>query len=579
MMPQPFLLAVPRERIRTAGIDRVYQPNDVLSDSPALWCDPTTRVIGLGGHGVVIGPLFEGKSPAVRAFSDCGSLESVAGVEIAARLVRQYWGAYFAVLVDPANGNLAGLSDPSGLLPVYRTETRSHVVLASDPRLFTAAGMAAPAVSWRDLRTHLVRPDLRRADTCLAGVRELPCGVLVPLAGRADDGVRVWRPDDFIPRGSAPDLKDAAAALRACTIETVGAWAGFAGPVAVAASGGVDSSLICAALAEDGHAFDCLTLATSDPSCDERAYVQALASALGVRCVAATYDTARIEPRRSASLGLPRPARKTFMQAFDAALDDGRRDLGAAAVFDGNGGDSLFCFVHSATPVLDCLASAGLGQALGVFVDMCGLTGCDILTMAGAVGRRARRAWRGETRYAWPPDPRLLADNSGADQALDPLLPWLDAHVGGQHGKREHLGLLMKAQNNLNRLGTTAVPRFSPLLSQPMVELCLALPTWLWSQGGINRAPARAAFADILPLSVRRRTSKSGPDSFIRRLFAAHLEVISELLLDGLLVKHGIADRDAVETALATDVLSGDDIVYRLLDFLEAETWARSWGG
>ena len=85
------------------------------------------------------------------------------------------------------------------------------------------------------------------------------------------------------------------------------------------------------------------------------------------------------------SAGLARPSRKTFMQALDAALDVGRKELGAAAVFDGNGGDSLFCFVHSSAPVLDCLAAAGLRPALTAFIDMCGVTGCDVVAMAGAV--------------------------------------------------------------------------------------------------------------------------------------------------------------------------------------------------
>jgi hypothetical protein len=40
-----------------------------------------------------------------------------------------------------------------------------------------------------------------------------------------------------------------------------------------------------------------------------------------------------------------------------------------------------------------------------------------------------------------------------------------------------------------------------------------------------------------------------------------------------------LIDRDAVAGALATDVLSGDTVVYRLLDLLEAEAWARSWSG
>jgi len=138
---------------------------------------------------------------------------------------------------------------------------------------------------------------------------------------------------------------------------------------------------------------------------------------------------------------------------------------------------------------------------------------------------------------------------------------------------------MMHSRNNLHGLGGTGVPRFSPLLCQPMVELCLSLPTWLWSRGGINRALARSAFADMLPPAIRRRTSKAGPDSFIRSLFQFHRPQIGQLLLRGRLAEHGLIDRAAVAAALETDVLSGDAIVYRLLDLLEAETWARSWEG
>lgn len=576
MMAQSFLLAVPRKWTGPDRIERVSQVSQVVVDHPALWCDSATRIIDLDERGAVLGPLFLAGALASASDVRCNFPPNTRVADFAGRLVRDFWGAYLAVLIQPGCRRLAVLPDPSGLLPVYRAETGSHVLLTSDPRLFAAAGVAPPAVSWPDLRAHLVRPDLRRGDTCLAGVRELPPGWLVPLAGGTHDCVPVWRPDNYMPREPAPSFDDAAAALRSCAIETIGAWARLSGPVVVAASGGVDSSLICAALAEGGHAFDCVTLATTDPSCDERAFARALADHLGVQCIAATYDPAAVDPLRPSSAGLARPSRKTFMQALDAALDDGRRKQGAAAVFDGNGGDSLFCFVHSAAPVLDCLAAAGLRPALTAFIDMCGVTGCDVVSMAGAVWRRSRR---GGASPAWPADLRLLADGSAADLALDPLTPWLGVDVGAHSGKRDHLSLLMHAQNHVHGLRDAAMPRFSPLLSQPMIELCLSLPTWLWSRGGINRALARAAFADVLPPAVRRRTSKPGPDSFIRLLFATYREQIRELLLGGLLVGHGLIDRDAVAAALETDVLSGDDIVYRLLDFLEAETWARSWSG
>jgi asparagine synthase (glutamine-hydrolysing) len=576
MMPQPFVLAVPRKSIGPMLVTHVPAVSTVIGDRAALWRGETTRLVRLGARDFILGVLFRNGVPAPGGGSVTDRALDGNAAALARHLLGAYWGAYCAVLGDPASGELAVMPDPSGQLPVYRAATATHVVLTSDPRLFAAAGMPAPSVSWAHLRAHLLRPDLRRAVTCLDGVCELVPGRLVRLGRRDDDGEQLWRVDAFMPRGPAPDFGEAAAALRTSAIEAIGAWARLAGPVAVAASGGVDSSLICAALSESGHAFDCVTLATGDPSGDERVFAGALAEHLGVRLVAAPYDPARVNSAIPASAGLARPSRKTFMQALDAALDDARQQLGAAAVFDGNGGDSLFCFLHSAAPVLDCLAAAGLRPALATFIDMCGVTGCDAGTMAAALWRRARK---GGATPSWPPDMRLLARVSPADCPLDPLTPWRHLEAVAYRGKREHLDLLMRALNHVHGLGGTTTPRFSPLLSQPMVERCLSLPTWLWCRGGINRAMDRAAFADRLPPAVRRRRSKAGPDSFIRGLFAVYREQVRQLLLDGRLAAHGLIDRGAVADALATDVLSGDTIVYRLLDLVEAEAWARSWDG
>ena len=93
----------------------------------------------------------------------------------------------------------------------------------------------------------------------------------------------------------------------------------------------------------------------------------------------------------------------------------------------------------------------------------------------------------------------------------------------------------------------------------------------------MNRALARAAFAHDLPPAVMARTSKAGPDSFVRQVFAQNRTVIGERLLDGLLAANGVIDRRAVEEALATDETEDDSNFDRVLDLLEAENWARSW--
>lgn len=576
MIPQPFLLAVPIGWAGRDGVEMAVRPADACSAKPRLWLGAGTRSIELEWGARIIGPLFQRKrSGLVEARGDVLPARG-SPAKIANWLNRECWGAYLAILPGHDDGGLEVFADPSGLLPVYRTVGRTHILIASAAGLFAQAGQAQLAIDWAALGTHLCWPELRQAATCLTGVDELTPGTLYHMDYPAKSPQAVWRPQDFIPAGPAPDFREAARALRSCSQEIVGAWADLAGPVVVAASGGVDSSLICAALAAGGHRFGCATIATADPSGDERVFVEALADHLGVAMDAAIYEPASIDLTQSASAGLPNPSRRTLALAIDAELDKARCELGANAIFDGNGGDSLFCFLHSAAPVVDRLQAEGILAAWPTLHDMCAVTGADLSAMLKAVWRRLRRTTRPNR---WPADWGMLADVSENMHLSQALTPWLDVDVGIHGGKYDHLALIMRAQNHIHGLDVVRVPRFSPLMSQPLVELCLSLPTWLWCSGGINRALARAAFADVLPQAVIRRTSKAGPDSFLRRLFAQNRAQIRVMLLEGHLASNALIDRPAVEAAMATDTLSSDAAAYRLLDLCEAEAWARSWIG
>jgi asparagine synthase (glutamine-hydrolysing) len=581
MNPIRFVLAVPLAA-SAGGSPLHFEPlgcapclEGLCAERPHLWVDGDGTAIDLGAAGTILGILFaKGSGARLRALPARAPVHRGAET-LAAWLSRECWGAYLAILADPEAGRFCVFPDPSGLLPVYRTQSGSHILFSPDPSLFREAGIASPGVGWKALHSFLGRPELRQQTSCLEGVSELTPGALAAVREGCPPALPIWRPDDFMPVGAIATFDELAEALRNLAVTTIGAWATLWGRVAVAASGGVDSSFICAALARGGHDFDCITLATADPSGDESVFVRQLAEHLSVRAIAATYDLAQVDLFRPASLGLTRPSRKAFMSALDLALREAGDELGADTVFDGNGGDNLFCYLHSAAPVVDRLRAEGPGPAaLETFLDVCRLTGCDIPAMARAA---LRRLMRPPGIALWPLDGRLLADL--LDAPLQPLTPWLEIGLGRFSGKRDHLALIMRAQNHVHGLPARSPQRFSVLMSQPLVEFCLAVPTWLWCKGGINRSLARAAFASDLPSSIVARTSKSGPDSFIRRMFAANQPLIREMLLDGLLMRHGVLDRTATEKALSIDALSGDSMVYRLLDLAEAESWARSWSG
>lgn len=522
---------------------------------------------------MLVGSAFSRRS--FRPLDLSGNLVlSARNAELAARqIVADLWGGYLAVLVEPLSHSVRILRDPSSLLPVYRCETAQHVLLTSDITLLRHSPGVNLKVSYDAVYSHLLNPEHRLHPTCLAGVDELVPGILLdPLCPKRCEK-RLWTASDFFEIDPPLSFEDAAHELKQLATRVIGAWGKQMGRTCVAASGGVDSSFICGALSRSRTRFDCVTVATPDRSGDESAYAEILAEHLGVRCILRLYDADLFDPAIPASIGLPRPSRRAFVRVLDIVLSEAMDELAAHVIFDGNGGDNLFCFLHSAAPVVDCLREHGItSKSWQTFIDMCRITGCSIPTMLGATIRRLASTSR--------PD-YLKFDHSLLDLRFRPtdaapLVDWTQDAAVPCHGKQDHLALLLRAQNQIHDLASPH-SRFSPLASQPLIEFCLRMPTWYWAAGGRNRALARAAFAETLPANILSRTSKAGPDSFIREAFRRNRPVIRERLLGGLLVAHRLIDLPAVEKAMEVEIFRDVVLVDRLLDLLEAENWARSW--
>src|SRR3546814_5662926 len=73
------------------------------------------------------------------------------------------------------------------------------------------------------------------------------------------------------------------------------------------------------------------------------------------------------------------------------------------------------------------------------------------------------------------------------------------------------------------------------LMSHPIVEACLSVPSWEACRGGIDRSFARRSFARDLPASVIERRVKGGPDRFALQILRTQLPTIRARLLEGVL--------------------------------------------
>lgn len=117
----------------------------------------------------------------------------------------------------------------------------------------------------------------------------------------------------------------------------------------------------------------------------------------------------------------------------------------------------------------------------------------------------------------------------------------------------------------------------SPLLDHHVAELAMALPDTLKQRGATGKVALRRAFADVLPPEIVSRR-KRGFGVPVARWFREDLrDLAGDLLLDGRASGRGLFRRAAVEGLLADHVAARADHGARLWSLVMLELWHREY--
>jgi asparagine synthase (glutamine-hydrolysing) len=124
---------------------------------------------------------------------------------------------------------------------------------------------------------------------------------------------------------------------------------------------------------------------------------------------------------------------------------------------------------------------------------------------------------------------------------------------------------------------TGVVDLVHPLMSQPLLEWSMRVPSPVLTGGRMDRFLARTTFSDRLPDPIAWRMSKGDYTATFEREAAASLPFLRAHLLDGLLVQHGVLDRSRTETLLDRDRLMWAGGSGALTNAALVESWLRRW--
>jgi asparagine synthase (glutamine-hydrolysing) len=542
------------------------------------------RAYTLGAHGVVLGKLFrQVPSHQFAGPEEAGTIEDPERLsETGGRaLVQEYWGRYVAFLLSPS-GTTTIVRDPSGTLPCYLMQHDGvHVAFSFlEDVLELMPSIARPRIKWSSIAAQMQLGEPSGRETALEGITQVVAGEAVRLTFPRPEGRLVWNGADHAHAVATEDRSEAADLLNRTALLCAASWASCYPRLLLRLSGGVDSSILLACLAHEQvrSGVVCLNYHSPGANSDERAYA---------RLAASRFDRVLVERERPSTIRLEPvlgTARMPNPTSYVGRIGTARSDAevahahGAAAMFTGGGGDQLFYELHHWWPAADYLRVRGLdGGFLGAALDAARLGRLSLWkTLRLALIDRFRS---GLPAHEAAGVTSLINPEAMVPEQLEPHEHPVMRHASGLPiGKLTQLQLLLAHGGYYDPFeGAHAPELVNPFLSQPLIELCLSLPTYVLAHGGHGRALARRAFASELPLEIATRRSKGGMSEVVKALLLDNLAFARSLLLDGELVHRGILLRHKVEEALSGRPSNLASNVVEIHDLIATEAWIKRW--
>jgi asparagine synthase (glutamine-hydrolysing) len=433
---------------------------------------------------------------------------------------------------------------------------------------------------------------LQSGETGLNEVAELQPGECDTIAIDSISSTFYWHPFSIAKEQCVDDIAEAARQLRTTVKACVHHWAACYPSVLHRLSGGLDSSIVLGCLRDAPRRpqMTCVTYypqsAESQRDIDERTYARAAANQAGCNLVEIPRaPTSRLE--RMLELGcFPIPMIFNGRNIEESALERClAQEHGATARFGGEGGDQVFFQSPIRATVADHVWHRGLtGSLFRVAWDVAQREQLSVWSVLkeGLVEGLMRSRWDPNEHALHSPE-FISAAVLEAVTSTDSLRkrfthPWFRSSAALPRGKLWHILWLSLSPRLYAPLDQDGDPeRVEPLTSQPLLELCLRIPTFILASGAEDRSLARRAFSQDVPANILARRSKGSIEAFIRQTILNNVRFVRGMLLDGVLVRENLLDRQRLEVALSgrPERIAGAPAC--LFDFLGIEAWARRW--
>lgn len=537
--------------------------------------------------GVILGRLFpaemEGWTPDHQPLFD----ERTSGEIVAStgkQLVENYWGSYISFLRDADNAKIHVMRDCSGGIPCYRTHHKGIQIVFADIGDLRPLLLPSFTINWKYMSAFLYYEQLQIRQCGLTEITEVLAGESVSFGSGEPQQLTMWDPRKVCRSPPIEEHHFALSTLADVTEQCVDAWGSVYSNILHSLSGGFDSAVVLGLLkrAMVQPMITCVNRYNLAAGEDERSFARQAASRADVRLIECnTYaGNPLFDTRLFTSPLCPKPTIPLVCGAIGFDVLNGIAEAhNADVIWTGQGGDHLFLYQPFPFLAADFFRDHGLRPGFHRAI--------------ADAARVSRQSYWSALSFAISSDSddrsfiaedlknrkSYFTEGNPPVDVLDYIThPWQVPDGDIPIGKHHQISSLAELTNRHRSAGDYLfADECHPLISQPLIEVCLRIPTYVLQRGGRVRALARDAFRPHVPQEIVDRETKGGTTAFWMDVFRRSRPFLQELFFDGLLVREGILNKRALDACLSGSQPMQFEQFPRLLACIAAEVWTRSW--
>lgn len=531
-------------------------------------------------QGFFVGKMFdrENFSPAEFTHSDAHSL-----INNPKMVMKNWWGRYTGAFYNKEKQRCTLVRDPQGLSTLFYKTTTDGVIFSTDMSLLYDALEEKPSINSAYLAEYVIGNNYALSSTSFNEIQELLPGMGLHIEADGNYSIeQLW--DISQLQGSFITNTDEFEHTLLTTLQaSLKAWVGNSSGICLELSGGADSSglmiLLRNILPDHKNIIGVNYIDSETPSSNEIVHAQEVADICNAPLHFLDYKNSSLLDPLPSSWRPDKPTTFLMFHKTGQQLHELAKRYNCSEIMNGQGGDHVFLAPQPTESLADYWLDKGLRGISKPMKELSNAnrmpwwmlmrnTAGSIATYYGA--RRSKTQTMNAINYfnTETLNYNITSDDFYLDKSMTRFYP----------AKKNHVKALFHAQSYADRnqrMDTRIISH--PLLSQPIVELGLQIPTYQSFNNGYDRIFFRNSVSRIQKPNALWRTMKGETTSSMAKSFATHANEVQEIVLQGHFAQNDLLNKQWFVEEMAKIRHGQINNLWPIIKLLTSQRWLNQW--